>query len=500
LISLYKVSNKLWEKTILKNITWEPQFCQSWAILGPNGAGKSTLIKVILGQLPYCGTIKRDQEISSNNDIAYTSLDQQKLVIAKEEKKYLYESFSGTKEYYLSGYDFINPKKEQKEKLSKTLAQLGIDSVMEKPIRNFSNGEMRKTLIVKALLGEPKLLILDEPFEGLDSMSAKWLSKSISKIIKNGLAVWLISNRTQELVPEISHILCLKSGKILMKGLRSKIYNAKNMEILYSKTQSKKNTISNKEKYGKLIQQKFPKTIDRNEKSPCIIQMKDVSIRFGERVIFKKFNWSIFKDENWKIIGPNGSGKSTLLNLISGDNLQVYSNKIFLFGKRRGTGESIWDIKQKLGLVSPELHFRYKEPITAMKVILSGFFDSIGFYQPASKKQKETALNWMNFLNIENFTDCNFNQLSFGQQRLILIARSMVKSPQILILDEPCGGLDKSNRNRVLELIDHIGMNSTTQIIYISHFTTDELDCMDFELRLKITENGISRPQINKIK
>ena len=193
-------------------------------------------------------------------------------------------------------------------------------------------------------------------------------------------------------------------------------------------------------------------------------------------------------------MGPNGSGKSTLLSLICGDNLQAYANEIYLFGRRRGTGESIWDIKQKIGFVSSEFQVRYRQPVNALKVVLSGFFDSIGYYQPASVPQKERALSLMELLEITNLTDLDFTRLSYGQQRLILIARAMIKSPPLLILDEPCQGLDRTNRKRVLELVDLVGKNTTTQILYVTHSADDHLNCLQRELCFEATPEGVFHP------
>ena len=501
MISLHKVSNRLWDKPILKNINWSTDLGQSWAILGPNGAGKSTLIKVILGQLPYCGTIKRDAQISTFDKIAYVSLEQQKILVAREEKKDRYEEYSGKEQHSLSGHEFIDPEGMQTEKVLETAEQLGIAAILEKPLRHFSNGETRKTIIAKALLANPRLLILDEPFDGLDSASSKWLSQSISGLIQSGLAIWLVSHRFEELVPEIKHVLCLKSGKIFVQGLRSEVLNAEIMEGLYSEDEGGKTlqikTESTEEKFERLIPQNVLEATAANKKPPCIIRMRNVNVRYGENVVLENFNWSVNQGENWKIVGPNGAGKSTLLSLISGDNLQGYSNQIYLFGKRRGSGESVWDIKQRIGLVSPEFQVRYREAISVLKVVLSGFFDTIGFYQAASGSQKRTALNWLNFLAINELAEQDYTRLSYGQQRLILIARAMVKSPPLLILDEPCQGLDSTNRNRVLGLIDHIGLNSATQILYVTHSATDQLNCLSHELRFEISKDGNFRPHIS---
>ena len=498
MLSLKKVSNRLWDKQILKDISWSTEFGQSWAIIGPNGAGKSTLIKVVLGQIPYCGTIKRHQEIEDFGKIAHVSLEQQKILVAREEKKDRYEEYSGNEEHFLTGQEVMDPEGKHPESLLKIAEQLGLSSLLGNPLRYFSNGETRKTLIGKALLSEPKLLILDEPFEGLDTESVLWLKGAISDLIKNGLAVWLVSHRFEELVPEITHVLCLKSGEIFAQGLRSQFLISKVMDGLYEKADHKETNLKTKENSIEinetLIQTDFFESVPEKVRKHSLIQMWNVNVHYGEKVVLKNFYWSVEQGENWKIVGPNGSGKSTLLSLICGDNLQAYANEIYLFGRRRGTGESIWDIKQKIGFVSSEFQVRYQQPVTALKVVLSGFFDSIGYYQPASVTQKKKALSLMKLLEITNLADLDFTRLSYGQQRLILITRAMIKSPPLLILDEPCQGLDRRNRNRVLELVDLVGQNTTTQILYVTHAAADHLNCLQRELCFEATPEGIFHP------
>ena len=498
MISLKNVFNQLWDKQILKDISWSTEFGQSWAIIGPNGAGKSTLIKVVLGQIPYCGTIKRHHEIEDFGKIAHVSLEQQKILIAREENKDRYEEYSGNEEHFLTGQEVMDPEGEHPESLFKIAEQLGLLSLLGNPLRYFSNGETRKTLIGKALLSEPKLLILDEPFEGLDTESVLWLKGAISDLIKNGLAVWLVSHRFEELVPGITHVLCLKSGEIFAQGLRSKFLISKVMDGLYEKADHKETNLKTKENSIEinetLIQTDFFESVPEKDKKHSLIRMWNVNVHYGKKVVLKNFYWSVEQGENWKIVGPNGSGKSTLLSLICGDNLQAYANEIYLFGRRRGTGESIWDIKQKIGFVSSEFQVRYQQPVTALKVVLSGFFDSIGYYQTASVTQQKRALSLMKLLEITNLADLDFTRLSYGQQRLILITRAMIKSPPLLILDEPCQGLDRRNRNRVLELVDLVGQNTTTQILYVTHAAADHLNCLQRELCFEATPEGIFRP------
>ena len=205
------------------------------------------------------------------------------------------------------------------------------------------------------------------------------------------------------LVPEITHVLCLKSGEVFAKGEKE--------DVLIRKESNYCTKIKNlkKKRKEKLI---FPQKKKIKRDHDAVIMMKNINVRYGNKVVFENFNWTVRNGDNWKIVGPNGAGKSTLLSLITADNLQVYSNEIHMFGKQRGTGESIWDIKRRIGFVSPEFQVQYRESVSVLRVVFSGFFDTIGLYQAVSKKQKEIALKWMKFLEIENISRIDFNQLS----------------------------------------------------------------------------------------
>ena len=217
------------------------------------------------------------------------------------------------------------------------------------------------------------------------------------------------------------------------------------------------------------------------------VKMEDVSIRYGEKIILNKINWIVKKGECWNVSGPNGAGKSTLLSLITADNPQAYANKIILFDKERGTGESIWDIKKKIGFVSPELHVYFDQQASCSDVIASGLFDTIGLFRRLNNEQEEQVLLWMKLMNLLPFRDKRIYQLSASQQRMALLARALIKNPPLLILDEPTQGLDETQtaffKKLVTELCRHFG----TTLIYVSHYSSDLPACINHFLRL---ENG----------
>jgi molybdate transport system ATP-binding protein len=195
-------------------------------------------------------------------------------------------------------------------------------------------------------------------------------------------------------------------------------------------------------------------------------------------VVLDKLSWVVNRDENWAIVGPNGAGKSTLLRLISADHLQAYSNEIHLFGTRRGSGESIWDIKQKIGVLSPEFQIGYRQAMRASDVVLSGFFDSIGLYRRPTSDHRAQVQYWLGVLGAQELAEQDFDQLSYGHKRVILLARALVKSPQMLLLDEPCQGLDYEHRQRIIHTVSVVAHKTGTQILYVTHHRNELPACI----------------------
>jgi molybdate transport system ATP-binding protein len=212
--------------------------------------------------------------------------------------------------------------------------------------------------------------------------------------------------------------------------------------------------------------------------------MRQIHVAYGDRVVLTQFDWRIESGQHWQVTGANGSGKTTLLELITGDSPHCYTNDLTVFGYKRGTGESIWQIKQYIGLVSSALHMAYRVSSSLENVLVSGFFDSIGVYQKPSEAQRQIVGAWLQRLGLDAVRQQPFNQQSYGNQRLLLIARAMIKQPALLILDEPCLGLDAPNRALVLALIEQLIARAQTTVIYVSHDARDRVDSISNTLAL----------------
>ncbi|UCD82903.1 MAG: ATP-binding cassette domain-containing protein [Desulfobacterales bacterium] len=496
IIKLENITLRVRDAFLLPNTSWQIDKGQHWAILGPNGAGKTTLVKALSGEVPVVTGVMRTFHNPANPLRAeYVSFEQHQRLIAREDQRDEFRSFSGDLNRITTVREILLESNGQPadltEDIEDVVARLKLQHLLGRGIRALSTGEIRKIQIARALRKLPEILILDEPFDGLDESSRRDLVQIIDGLMDDTRTVILVTHRQREILPKISHVLAVKNGEVLFQGRRSDVLTPSQMERLYAFDFAASIAIPAGE------ERSLPAAGNSSDSLVC---MKNVTVQYGDTTALDNISWTMRYGENWAILGPNGSGKTTLLNLITADNPQAYANQIYLFGKRRGSGESIWDIKRRIGTVSSEFQIRYRKPISAFEVVLSGFFDSVGLYRHASAEQKQKAEQWMAVLGIAHKSNKIFNQLSYGEQRMILLARSMVKVPLILILDEPYQGLDRTNRQRMLDAIDVIGHRSETHIIYVTHYSDEIPTCITHMLQFNKTPTGRFKASRRRLK
>ncbi|WBL22955.1 ATP-binding cassette domain-containing protein [Zunongwangia sp. HRR-M8] len=342
-------------------------------------------------------------------------------------------------------------------------------------LRTFSSGEKRKALLEYLLKKEPEYLILDDPFDCLDMQSVANFKSRLAEV-KENFTMLQIFRREDDILPFIGKVLSFdSSGKSMLKDKADFIKNKKGIlsEIKAIPPASK-------------IFENVPESL---------IKMNKVNVSYEERPILSNISWEIKRGEFWKLTGPNGSGKTTILSMVYGDNPKAYGVDLFLFGKKKGSGESVWDIKKKIGYFSPALTELFNRRNTVEDMVISGLVDSVGLYQKPTDKQKALAKQWLETLGFQDKAKKIFNDLSNLEKRMILIARAMIKHPPLLILDEPSTALDDKSALKITNLINHIAAQSDTAIIYVSHRKEKGLK-PDFEYELIPTENG----SVGKIK
>lgn len=438
---------------------------QHTVVLGANGSGKSALAALVAGN----GECLNGQ-CQVTADVAWVSVEQQQALIAAEKQKDCADILdviavpTTVQEILFEGViqTEIDPQLQ-----ARVIQIFGLATMLQRPFRALSTGETRKLLLAQALLGQAQLLILDEPWDGLDAQACADFNDLLLEISTH-TTLMLVLNRLSE-VPSFCKQL------VLMESARDHWQTSVDNDLSAQLTHIKQ--LQHMQQQSLILPAKdsdsfAPHPLDAE--AP-LVRLTNAKVKYAENIVFSGLNWTIDAQQHWQVTGPNGSGKTCLLNLITGDHPQCYVNDIFVFGFQRGSGESIWQIKQYIGYLSNAFHLDYRVNCSLLHVVLSGFYDSIGMYQQATKNQIALAQQWLAIMSLDDHAATPFQELSFGDQRLVLLARAMVKHPALLILDEPCNGLDDINRLKVLALIDLLAREGSTTLLYVNHHKEDAI-------------------------
>ncbi|WP_221394194.1 ATP-binding cassette domain-containing protein [Dyadobacter sp. NIV53] len=489
-IIIQDVSVRKYETTVLTNISWNIEPGENWAITGPNGAGKTILLDIIAGKWPvWKGKIKYawDQPLREMIELVSNDYSFNRIVSAGAEyyqqRFHAYEAeraptLRAVLTDQLKPVGTINensvklpPSKVDQDNLDKISKLLSLTHLLDHPFVTLSNGETRRMLIAKSLLKNPRILLLDNAFSGLDVHSREVLRNALDTLSLSGVTIIMATTAT-EIPPCITNVLELNAGHI---------------ERISAVREFKKQAIGSHHlpkpdpakllHFGQPVFTNFENTLD----------LRNITVRYGNEQILNGINWKIRKGEKWALSGANGSGKSTLLSIITADNPQRFANDFDLFDKKRGgTGASIWDIKQQIGHVSPELHLYFPRNTTVFKTIASGFFDATGvFFKKLTDIQTERVHEVAELLHVHELIEKDFSQLSKGQQRLVLLARALVKNPPLLILDEPCQGLDTEAIEYFKSVVDAICESPERTLIYVSHYLNEIPGCVTRFIKLE---------------
>jgi molybdate transport system ATP-binding protein len=443
------------------------------AIVGRNGGGKSMLVDMITGKHPvYPGQLSYSFDEPYNNlkhitfrdtyggDNDRTYFLQQRWNQMEIDEETPTVGSKLEEAFLLAGDDT-----PERRACQKHLYQLfHLEDLLDKYIILLSSGELRKYKLVANLFTKPKVLIIENPFIGLDAETRDQVKQLLATLAgQQDMQIILVLSKIDEIPEFITRVI--------------KMLDLRFVEDIVVKTYYPIDRCP----HAILLQK--PNNIPPLPQQ--IIQFNNVTIRYGERTILKDLNWVVLKGEHWALSGQNGAGKSTLLSLVCADNPQAYANDISLFGHRRGSGESIWDIKKHIGYVSPEMHRSYKQNISAIEIVASGLKDTVGLYARPTEAERAVCLEWMNLFGIKHLADRKFLEMSSGEQRLVLLARAFVKSPDLLILDEPLHGLDLCNRNLVKTIVDrYMFDNPERTLIYVTHYENELPKCIDNSLYL----------------
>jgi len=491
LLSIHNVTARYINQILLKNINLTIKKGENWALIGESGSGKSALLQTIAGKFNITGgdvTYHFFDDFLKDHLVTDNSITHQKL-IAFVEAKHHFRNLSNTTDFYyqqrynssdsedaltvdkyLRSIAHIDQQKQYWD-LPKVIATLHLEALLNKQIIKLSNGETKRLRIAAALMKNPVLLMLDAPLTGLDVQTRAEFNTILEQIITSGISV-IMATSPYEIPDGITDIAVLKDGAIMQTIKRKDLDPARFVQDTDEATD----------------RSKLQALLDAHKEKPAyrfVVKMNKVNIQYGDKVILDNVAWQILPGERWALLGPNGAGKSTLLSLINGDNPQAYANDIVLFDKKRGTGESIWDIKKKIGFVSPELHQYFPTENSCLQVIESGYYDTLGLFRPSQKAKADTALKWMQALEIDRYARNLLKNVPASVQRLCLLARALIKNPDLLIFDEPCQGMDAHQQLHFKNIVNTICDMSNVTLIYVTHYQQEIPDSVTQVLKLE---------------
>jgi molybdate transport system ATP-binding protein len=489
ILSLQNITVRNLDQVLFENLSFQIEQGEQWVLVGESGSGKSALLQAISGRFNVTGGSIHHHyydALLQQHHVSDTNLTYHKLV-ALVSPRHGFRNLSNTTDFYyqqrfnsmdaedaptVAAYlGSITPALNHNTFWSYdiTVEKLRLGPLLHKQLIKLSNGETKRLLIAAALLKQPALLLLDNPLTGLDVESRAWFNTLLHEITTSGIHV-VIATAPFEVPDIITHIAILQKGRIIQKtpasGFKADMVNippVKQIDVT---------------ELEKLL------SVSPNPAFTDIVNMQDVNIKYGSNQVLSHVNWHVKQGDHWALLGPNGAGKSTLLSLINGDNPQAYANNIILFDRKRGTGESIWDIKSKTGFVSPELYQYFPTENNCLQVIESGFYDTLGLFRQSDPNKAAIALRWMKLLELEKYAYKPLKNISASAQRLCLLARALVKNPPLLIFDEPCQGLDAHQQLHFKHIVDAICRIGKTTLIYVTHYQHEIPDSVDHVLKL----------------
>ncbi|HCY85745.1 MAG TPA: ABC transporter [Desulfobacteraceae bacterium] len=422
---------------------------QAWCILGRNRSGIDLFFDLISGSRedtadcvtrpPNCGIIsfERQQALFENE-------------LKKDETDFLDRIDPGT-----PARAFLNNPSAHMD----LIRALNMDRVLHQGYRQLSTGQSRKLLLLSQITRGRQCIIIQAPYEGLDVDGCRELNRALALCLTQGIQLLVTVHNTDDIPDWATHIGVLDRGKFTLSGPKQEVMDSLSRRMAQEQADFRASV-------AELEERPSPGTTPASRE---LVRLEDGTAGYQGRDIFKGLDLTVRTGDHTLVTGPNGCGKSTLLHLITGDHPACYKNRLWIFGHRRGTGESIWDLKQRMGIVSPDLHRNYIVPGSTLDCVLSGIYDSIGLYTSPTAADRAKALAWLERIDLAGEAGTPFRRLSYADQRLALIARALIKLPELLILDEPTQGLDRANREAVLEFLGQVAGADLSTILYVSH-------------------------------
>ena len=423
---------------------------EAWCLVGGNGSGIERFCEVITGEQ----TDYRARRLSLPPDLGALSFKRQQSIFEAELRK--------DDTDFLNRLDPGTPARAFLADLDRHRALIDLfafSGLLDRGYRQLSSGQARKLCLLQQITRGIGLLVLENPYEGLDRASCAELNRVLAGLRDQGLGLLVLVNNRADIPDWCTHLAAFRAGTIVVQGPRAEVL-AEAVGWLTSQPPLFQVTVED----FRQDRRQPEEAADAN-----LVALRAGFARYGAVEVFNGLDLTIDRGGHTLITGPNGCGKSTLLQLISGDHPLCYANDLTLFGRRRGSGESIWELKQRMGILSPDLHRNHRVGGSGLATVVSGLFDSIGLYTRPSEAQLQLGRRWLGRLGLAHKAQQPFRQMNYGEQRLLLLARALIKAPELLLLDEPSQGLDEANRTAMLDFLAALANERLTTIVYVSH-------------------------------
>ncbi len=457
---------------VLCNVSWVIREGENWVLSGANGIGKTTLLHAIIGQARiHSGSTSRnvldgEQQAALSDQIKMVSFSDTRLLyhnpLTKHYYQQRYQAFDSEGHDTVSEFLREGGYQQDIEMHQRIVESFGLRPLLNLERIKLSSGQSRKLLLCRALFDQPKLLLLDNPHIGLDAQSRAHFNDLIDQMVFDHQVVVILSGQIHQLPRCISHQLHIENNHIFRTGPRS---------YPFIPTRSGIARLSSPQKFALQKIQHYYLTAAANHNASTVVELDNVTVAYNTKPVIENLTWKVHKGEKWSIRGGNGVGKSTLLSLLYADHPQAYSNRVFLFGNRRGQGESIWEIKEKMGFTSPELHAYFPSGNSGADVIASGWKDALFRLKP-DPRSDELAKLYLDYFQLAYLFEKPWIKMSTGEQRILLFIRALIKAPSLLLLDEPFQGMDLKVIELCQKLLDTILTDQHT-LIFISHYQSE---------------------------
>jgi molybdate transport system ATP-binding protein len=500
----------------LRALDWQLYPGEAWAVVGPSGGGKEAFADALAGLLPVRPDDGGQYLNSLEGSTALVSFEAAAALLQKERYNDDSDFVEGGVAEGTSVRSFIAAALPADVALRypggsgleshPAVGYCGVSEYLDRGLKRLSTGECRRALLCRAVISRPGLIVAVEPYEGLDTATRERLHTMLDALAaaavraEAGASALVIVARLEHVPAAVNRVVEFEGGTVIFAGQRE-MYEGRSTVQTGPNGQPEHEEKAGKAGLDRLaalmgdtgvpvearLTANLPlpgvrpeaagsmvtgaeATVGRSDREP-LIELRDVTVAWSGRAVLDRISWTVRQGEHWLVRGPNGSGKTTLLELVTGDNPQAYCNDVRVFGQRRGGGQTIWELKSRIGIVSYRLHleYRYLEGLALEDVILSGLYDSIGLYTTASDGERRLARSWLDLAGFADRGRQQFGQISFGEQRSLLVARAAIKLPELLVLDEPCHGLDDTQRRFVLSLLAVIAEQGQSTMIHVTH-------------------------------